>query len=126
MIKIPNCRPPKCIQFGYVRDTIHLTLNWLTAICDTFMDQYYNSLALYKYPIIEKQVKLFEVIFFMSFLKAFPELPFVFVLNESSLETILIYENAFHLYVHFDANQSHFHEKSFGRGLVLKQRKKGN
>ena len=51
----------------------------------------------------------------MSFLEAFLELPFVFVLNESSLETIVMYENAFHLYVNFEANQIHFHEKSFKR-----------
>ena len=56
----------------------------------------------------------------MSVLEAFLELPFVFVLNESSLETIVIYENAFHLYAHFDANQTHFHGKSF------KTEEKGN
>ena len=39
----------------------------------------------------------------------------VFVRNHS-------YENVFHLQVHFHANQTHFHMKSFARRLVLRQR----
>ena len=33
-------------------------------------------------------------------------------------------ENASHLQVHFHANPTHFHTKSFAQGLILKQRQK--
>lgn len=35
------------------------------------------------------------------------------------------YENVFHQHVHLNANQTHFHIKSFARGLFLEQRQKG-
>ena len=41
----------------------------------------------------------------------------VFVPNHS-------YDNESHLQVYFHANQTHFHKKTFARGLILKQRQK--
>ena len=53
--------------------------------------------------------------------RPFPSCPLRLCQNQTLSGTTVSYGNAFHPYVHFYANQIHFHNKSFQRGPILKQ-----